>query len=127
MKINHNDKSSGKKWRILALLSLSIIVSHAPIIIGCLIFIEGDFIEDNVILLEFLRLLSFMLMITWVIGMWKITRIPRIPMQWFGKKKSSTILGVIALPVVLITTTVILLQIFDKLGIYVSSGVARVM
>jgi len=42
--------SSGKKWRILALLSLSIIVSYAPIIIGCLVFIEGDFVEDNVIL-----------------------------------------------------------------------------
>jgi len=64
-------------------------------------------------------------MITTVIGMWRITRVPRISMQWFGKKKISTILGVIALPVILITINSILLHIFNRLDIYVSNGMAR--
>jgi membrane protease YdiL (CAAX protease family) len=125
MKINHNDKSSGYERWILALLLLSIIISYAPNIIGCLVFIEGGFIEDNVILLDLLHLLSFILMITSVIGMWRITHVPRISMQWFGKKKISTVFGVIVLPIILITTNVMLMQIFNKLGIYVSNGIAR--
>ena len=125
MKINHNDKSSGHKRRILMLLSLSIVISHTPIAIGCIVFIDGDFIVKNLLLLELLRILSIMLMIAFAVGMWRFTIIPRITIQWIGKKKSSTILGVVALPVILITTTVILLQIFDRLGIYVSDGVAR--
>jgi len=127
-KINehHRDNgSSGKNWWILALLLLSLVVSHAPIIIGCLVFIEGDFVENNIILLELLRILSLILMISTVIGMWRITRVPRISLQWFGKKKISTILGVIALPVILITTNSILLHIFNRLDIYVSDGMAR--
>jgi membrane protease YdiL (CAAX protease family) len=118
--------SSGKKWWILALLSLSIVISHAPIFIGCLVFVEGDFIEEkNFVLLELLRILSMILMVASAVGMWRFTIIPRIFMQWLGKKKNSTILGVIALPVILIMTDVILLSIFDKLGIYVNYGVAR--
>ena len=106
-------------------MSLSIVISHAPIIIGCLVFIEGDFIEKYFVLLELFRLLSMILMIASVLGMWRFTNIPHITLEWLGEKKISTILGVIALPVILITTNVILLQIFDKLGIDVGDVVAR--
>jgi membrane protease YdiL (CAAX protease family) len=117
--------SSGKKWRILTILSLSIVISHAPIIIGCLVFIEGDFIDKNIVLLKLLRIVSMLLMIAFAVGIWRITIIPRISMQWIGGKKSSTILGVIALPFILKASDVILRQIFSTLGIYVSDIVIQ--
>jgi membrane protease YdiL (CAAX protease family) len=120
-----DDKSSGKNWRILTLLLLSIVVSHTPIAIGCIIFLEGDFIEKNIVLLKLLRIFSMILMIAFAVGIWRITIIPRISMQWIGKKKVSTILGVIALPFILITSDVILRQIFNRLGIYVSDIVIQ--
>ncbi len=122
---HQDDRPSGRKWQILVLLSLSILISYAPITYGYLTFVEGDFIENNIILLELLRLLSIILMIASVIGMWRFTSIPHIPMQWLGEKKSSTILGVIALPIILLTINSILLHICNRLGIYVSDGVAR--
>jgi len=126
IKEHHRDnRYSVKKWWILALLSLSIVISHAPIIIGCLVFIARDFIETNFALLELLRLVSMTLMIAFAVGMWRFTNIPHVPMQWIGKKKSSTILGVIVLPVILITTNLILLHIFNRLDIYVNNGIAR--
>jgi len=127
-KINehHRDNgSSGKKWRILALLLLSILISYAPKIFGCLVFVEGDLNKSSIILSELLRVLSNIIMIALVFGMWRFTIIPRISMQWLGEKKSSTILGVIALPVILITTDVILRQIFNRLGINVSDIVVQ--
>ncbi len=124
-KYHRDNGASGKKWRILTILSLSIVISHAPIIIGCLVFVEGNFIEKNVVLLELLRIFSMLLMIALAFGMWRFTDIPHVPMQWIGKKKSSTILGVIALPVILITTNLILLHIFNRLDIYVNNGIAR--
>lgn len=122
---HQDDRPSGRKWRILALLSLTIVVSHAPIILGCIVFVNGNFVENNILLLELFRLLSIILMIASVIGMLRFTNIPRIPIQWLGEKKSSTILGVIALPVVLITTNLIILRIFNRLDIYVSDGAVR--
>ena len=120
-----DDKSQGQKWRILVLLLLSIIISSAPIIIGCLVFIEGDFIEKNIVLLKLLRIVSMLLMIAFAVGIWRITIIPRISMQWIGEKMSSTILGVIALPFILKASDVILRQIFSTLGIYVSDIVIQ--
>lgn len=126
-KINehHRDISSGKKRRILVLLLLSILISYAPKIFGYLLFVEGDLNKSSIILSELLSVLSNIIMIALVVGMWRFTIIPRISMQWLGEKKSSTILGVIALPVILKTTDVILRQIFNRLGINICDIVVQ--
>ncbi|MGD8500940.1 MAG: type II CAAX endopeptidase family protein, partial [Phycisphaerales bacterium] len=121
-----NDRSAvegpqAQRWRLLVVLLASILVSQAPTFYGQFAFVEEHVSKNDFMLAIVLPYLSQILMIAVLIGVWRVNcSVPQIAISWIGKKKTSTILGVITLPIILLTLNEIILHVFNRLDIYVT-------
>jgi len=120
------NKGSVRRWWLMVLLVICILFSQAPVLYGKFTLLKGNLLTNPLMIIVVSRSLSLIFMIVCVFG----TRNTKInfsysPLSWIGKNKGFTIVGAIALPIVLVVADILLLHIFCRLGISSSDGTIR--
>ena len=106
------------KWRLLILMSLSILVSHTPILLGRFKFIEGGVSKNDLMLILILPFLSLLLMIIAVIVISRfMSGSTTFTITWLGENRRSYFFGIIALPITVLTANLILQYVLKRLCI----------
>ncbi len=115
---HRGDRPRERKWLVLGVLLLCIVVSHAPLVYGHFAFVEGGISKNNIMIIMVLPFLFLILMVSSIVTIHRLLNCCNpFSITWFGEKKRSDVLGVVVLSIMVLVVNAILWQVFERLHV----------